>query len=92
MADLFCQGAERILPALRETLAARQEAELRREAHTLKGSSRDLGGSKLASLCQQLEDRAHREEYEGAEELGEQIEAAFVETREAISSYLGGQT
>ena len=89
MVDLFDQGAARILPMLSQLLAAGQGADLQREAHTLKGSARDLGARRLAGFCQQLEDMGREGEYDDAEGLIERIDDAFTEAREAIRDYLG---
>jgi CheY-like chemotaxis protein len=90
MVDLFGQGADRILPLLRHLLDESQAADLRREAHTLKGSARDLGARRLAALCQRLEDLARDGDLSQADALIAQIEAATAEARTAIAAYLGG--
>jgi len=89
MVDLFDQGAARILPMLSQLLDADQGADLQREAHTLKGSARDLGARRLAGLCQRLEDMGREGEYDRPEELIQEIETAFAEARDAIRDYLG---
>jgi CheY-like chemotaxis protein/HPt (histidine-containing phosphotransfer) domain-containing protein len=47
---------EQRLESLRQALAQGDAKGLEREAHTLKGSSRELGARNLGALCQQLED------------------------------------
>ena len=89
MVELFHQSGEVILPALRRALDEGQAPDLRREAHTLKGSARDLGGAKLAALCQRLEDMGRDGLFDGADDLIADIESAFVEAKEEIDSYLG---
>ena len=89
MFDLFCRGAERILPTLHRALQERQSEELRNQAHALKGNARDLGASRVGALCQQLEDMGRDGIFDGAEELIAQVETAFGEAREAISAFLG---
>ena len=52
---LFLADAPRLMQAMREALAGSQDAELKRNAHTLKASSANLGASELAALCQMVE-------------------------------------
>lgn len=53
--DLYLEDAPRRIAALREALAAMDESGLKRAAHTLKGSSANLGARRVAELCSQLE-------------------------------------
>ena len=89
MVDLFNQSGETILPALRQAVAQEQSADLQREAHTLKGSARDLGAPRLAALCQKLEDLGREQSFAGSSDLVTDIEAAFTEAKRAIGEYLG---
>ena len=86
--ELFHQSGEDILPALHQALAQREAGDLEREAHTLKGSARDLGALRLAAVCQRLEDLGREESFAGAADLITGIEAAFEEAKGAIDAYL----
>ena len=89
IAELFHQGGEANLPALHQALAQSEAGDLEREAHTLKGSARDLGALRLAAVCQRLEDLGREQSFAGAADLIAEIEAAFEEAKEAIDAYLG---
>jgi HPt (histidine-containing phosphotransfer) domain-containing protein len=54
--DTYLADAPDLLVAMRDALAAREAAELRRAAHTLKSTSAMLGARRLADLCRHLED------------------------------------
>jgi two-component system, sensor histidine kinase and response regulator len=86
--DEYASTGRKNVAAMRSAIAGTQAADLRREAHTLKGSARFAGTHRLASLCQALEDLAKQETFDGAEALLGQIEAAFVEATRALRTYL----
>jgi HPt (histidine-containing phosphotransfer) domain-containing protein len=54
--DTYLADAPDLLVAMRDALAAREAAGLRRAAHTLKSTSAMLGARRLADLCRRLED------------------------------------
>ncbi|MEW6754261.1 MAG: response regulator [Candidatus Latescibacterota bacterium] len=85
---LFRDSGQEILPALRASLAVGAAPVLRREAHTLKGNARDVGAHRLASLCQELEERARDGRLDGAGELLARVETAWAEAEEALRAYL----
>ncbi len=88
MVELFHQSGETIQPALARALTAKHAGDLQREAHTFKGSARDLGALRLAALCQQLEDLGREQSFDGAANLIADIEVAFQEAKEAIAAHL----
>jgi CheY-like chemotaxis protein/HPt (histidine-containing phosphotransfer) domain-containing protein len=51
----FAAGTPRRLTALRDAIAARDGAAVNREAHTLRGSSANMGAWRMAQLCGDLE-------------------------------------
>ena len=57
----------------------------RRLAHSIKGSSRNVGASELSDLCESLESAARNEQVERLKELAEEISLSFVETRKQIN-------
>lgn len=65
------------LTALRQTLAAGDTTGLKRAAHTIKGSSLNVGASQLAASSLQLEQMAGAGKLEGAAELIARIEEEF---------------
>jgi len=76
------------LQQLREALAAKDPAALKRSAHALKGSSRNLGAERLAALCAQLEACAKERAFEPAAVLLPQIEAEFGALKPLLESQL----
>ena len=89
MAELFRDSGATIMPLLHQALEQKRAGDLRREAHTLRGSARDLGALRLASVCQNLEELARVESFDGAAALIADIEMAFKEADEAITNYIG---
>ncbi|MFA6562013.1 MAG: Hpt domain-containing protein [Verrucomicrobiia bacterium] len=65
------------LVAMRETLAAGDFTGLKRAAHTIKGSSLNVGASNLTAVSLQLEQLAGSGKLEGAAELICRIEEEF---------------
>ncbi|MBH3386021.1 MULTISPECIES: Hpt domain-containing protein [Pseudomonas] len=59
--------------------AAKSAPELRAAAHSFKGSSSNMGAMVLASLCQQLEERARRPPLYGIEDLISRIDLEYKE-------------
>ncbi len=67
----------RRLERLREAAASGDTAELAFVAHSLKGSSAQLGAERLAALCRDVELKAREEELEGAAALLGDVEGEF---------------
>jgi CheY-like chemotaxis protein/HPt (histidine-containing phosphotransfer) domain-containing protein len=86
--ELFAADGERRVVAMRRALAARHGPDLRREAHTLKGSGRELGAARLVEVCQQVEKRGKAAAFDGVEELLARVEEEFVRTRDELREYL----
>jgi len=53
--DLYLDDAPRRVAALRESVARRDLPGVKREVHSLKGSSGNLGALRVAQICQELE-------------------------------------
>ncbi|MGH8583143.1 MAG: response regulator [Gammaproteobacteria bacterium] len=62
------------MSGLRAALSAGETEQLRREAHTLRGTSGTFGVLSVADLCQRLEQQAKNGGYEGADALVGAIE------------------
>ncbi|MFK2914953.1 MAG: Hpt domain-containing protein [Pseudomonas alloputida] len=75
LVQTFLDDSERRLGQLH---AARSAEELGAAAHSFKGSSSNMGAVALASLCQQLEERARRPPLYGIEDLISRIDMEFV--------------
>ncbi len=65
------------IPQLKAALEGRNCEDLRHGAHSLKGSSSNLGAAPLSELCLQVETLAKEGCVEGVESLLAQIEAEF---------------
>jgi len=78
------------LVAMRETLAAGDFTGLKRAAHTVKGSSLNVGASNLAASCLQLEQLAGSGKLEGAAELVGRIEEEFKRVVAELSGFAQG--
>ena len=64
--DTFLSDSEERLDQLRSTHEAH---DLSLVAHSFKGSSSNMGAIRLAHLCGQLEERAHKKQLAGVEKL-----------------------
>lgn len=73
----FESDTARRLVSMREMLATGDVTGLKRAAHTIKGSSLNVGASNLTACSLQLEQMAGSEKLEGAAELITRIEEEF---------------
>ncbi|HUS17755.1 MAG TPA: response regulator, partial [Chloroflexia bacterium] len=76
--DLFVTGTPAILSTIREAVNTGDAAKLHRAAHTLKGSSSNLGARALAGLSGQLEKQGRSEVLDGAAERVRELEQEYV--------------
>lgn len=74
--ETFLADAQRQHQQISDAWRAQDLDGLRRSAHSLKGSSSNLGAAPLADLCSQLEAQARRAQADG---IGERIDAVAVE-------------
>lgn len=79
--DTFLSDAGERLLILWRTCAAGQAEELRRTAHSFKGSCCNVGAVALGALCEQLEDLALQGNLTEAPALIERIEREFAIVR-----------
>jgi PAS domain S-box-containing protein len=85
----FLSDAPALLASLRTTREQAETEELRRAAHTLKSNGQTFGAGSFADLCRVLEERARRDELDGADELIDRIEreyAVLERTLDAVRS------
>ncbi|MFW6184179.1 MAG: Hpt domain-containing protein [Chloroflexota bacterium] len=66
IAPIFRRNALNIMFAMREALAQRDGKRLWLAAHTMKGTSGNLGLLRLADMCQALEELAEEDEFAAA--------------------------
>lgn len=69
------------LDSLKMALGSGDPEALRKEAHSFKGSSGNIGAPILAELCRQLEDIGKEGSVEGADSLITQIASEYGEVR-----------
>ncbi|MBT4101075.1 MAG: response regulator [Gemmatimonadetes bacterium] len=86
--DTFATEGRNNVTAMSTAAAAGNESDLRREAHTLKGSARDLGTPLLAEACQRVEVAAENGDLSGVSDLLSDVEAHFSDAQEALADYL----
>jgi len=88
--ETFLNDSEQRLTHLRSALAEQAAGlqDLGMAAHSLKGSSSNMGANRLAELCQQLEELTQRNELKGADELVKTIELEFSTVRDLFNTEL----
>ena len=80
----FSAVTPRRLAALREAIAAGDAQGVNQEAHTLKGSSANLGARQMARLCGDLEMLGQTSDLSQAASLLARIEVEFARVRMAL--------
>jgi HPt (histidine-containing phosphotransfer) domain-containing protein len=67
--DLYVEDAPRRMAAIRDSLAGRDWLSVKREAHSLRGSSGNLGALRMARICDEIEGIQFVELWPGVEAL-----------------------
>ena len=67
--DLYLEDAHRRLAVMKESLAKRNWLSLKREAHSLRGSSGNLGALQMALICDEMEGLESRDPFPSIEAL-----------------------
>jgi PAS domain S-box-containing protein len=89
---LFLSDSQQRIDGLRQEIVAGDAETVVREAHTLKGGSRELGAAPLSEVCEQLEKMGREEKMEGAEELVPLLEREFARVREELEKELSDRS
>jgi two-component system, sensor histidine kinase and response regulator len=84
--DLFLDEVPQQLGALREAVEKDDAPSVERIAHTLKGSSGNMGATPMAQICAELEDVGASGDLSRAPELLERLEEEFWRVRLALES------
>lgn len=87
--NLFLDEVPKKLGALRSAVASGDAAAVRRTAHSLKGSSGNIGARAMYDVCRQLDDRAGSEEPARLQPLVDALDAEYGEVERAITRLLG---
>ena len=74
---IYLEDSLRLLQELREARTQGDEARMKRQAHTLKSSSANVGALRLSSLCKELETVAPEHTLVRVQELISQIESEY---------------
>jgi two-component system, sensor histidine kinase len=82
--ELYLADAPTCLDQLRLAFGRKDACAVQRLAHSLRGSSTNLGVERLASLCASLEQQAQRDDFAPARGALAEIEDAFRNAVEAL--------
>jgi two-component system, sensor histidine kinase len=84
--DLFVEDSARYLSDLRRALAMTDADQLLRKAHSLKGSSGNLGASNVAHLCHQIELKATENSFAEIVPLIEKLAVQLLAVKKLLKS------
>jgi HPt (histidine-containing phosphotransfer) domain-containing protein len=90
LAEMFLDDASSGLATLREAIEAGDANSVERVAHTLKGSSGNMGAKGMAAICAELQDTGSSGDLSCAPELLEQLEDEFERVRPALEAEIAG--
>lgn len=74
------------IQAIKEAVASADTEEIRRAAHSFKGSASNMGATRLTELCRGLEERGHNGVTDGCDELMEQVIAEYNQVEAALNN------
>ena len=89
IAGIFLEDTPNRIAELDQSLAAGDVAKFTRAAHSIKGSSSNLGATALQAVCEDLERRARAEGLAAVSDLVAQVKAEFAGTQVALKTLLG---
>jgi HPt (histidine-containing phosphotransfer) domain-containing protein len=89
LTQLFFDDAGSNLAALKEAIEKRDATFVERVAHTLKGSSGNMGATRMAELCGQLQDAGASGYLTAAPALLERLEEEFEHVHSALKAEVG---
>jgi HPt (histidine-containing phosphotransfer) domain-containing protein len=75
--ETFLSDSRQKIESLRSAIDAADADLIRRNAHSLKGSSSNLGAAGMVELSQRMEDQARADKLSGLETLLKQLESEF---------------
>lgn len=85
--DTFESDSALRIEAIAEAVASGNADEIRRAAHSFKGSAGNMGAVALTEHCRRLEDLANSGSIEGAETLLQQITAEYTQVKAALQVF-----
>ena len=84
----FLEDAPRQIDALKEAMSDRDAARIRRQAHSLKGASGNVGALTMQKVAAQIEEAGESADLDEAGSLIQAIEREFGRLEEAVASHL----
>ena len=76
---MFADQAPGLIEKIRAGATSGDSEQVEAAAHRLKGSSLNLGGARMAEVCDRLEKKGREEKLEGAGELTERLAECYLE-------------
>jgi HPt (histidine-containing phosphotransfer) domain-containing protein len=76
--------------ALRAAFARRALDDVMRAAHSIKGSSANVGGNEVAAIAGRIEAAARAQTWDGIEPALGELDEAYERLREAVRAYRAG--
>jgi HPt (histidine-containing phosphotransfer) domain-containing protein len=89
IAGIFLEDTPQRIADLDQSAVAGDTARFTRAAHSIKGSSANLGASSLRAVAEKLEHQARNQGLADVAGLVEQVKAEFARTQVALQSLLG---
>lgn len=86
--NMYVSDSQARIDALKSTVAANDCESVRREAHSLKGSSGNIGAGIMAELAKQVEQKGRDEDLNGVDDLLSQIETEYQSIKVTLEGML----
>ena len=87
--NLFLNEVPKKIGTLRSAVIASDAISVQRTAHSLKGSSGNIGARAMHDICRQLDDRAKSGELARLQSLVEELDAEYSKVETEIRKLLG---
>lgn len=88
----FIEDSRQRIKAIHDGLRSGKVLDLRRQAHSLKGSANQIGAKRMASLCKQIEQRDGELSSAQLLTLLDELDAVVLATTKAMLAYVNGRT
>lgn len=89
LVSLFLRDAPQRLSAIREAMAGNDATAAERSAHSLKGSSSNVGAMQLATLAAEVEKTANQGDFKALRELLPRLEQEVARANRALAEKSG---
>lgn len=86
--DTFVNDSEAKIETLSQVIAAADAEELRKVAHSLKGSSSNVCAAQFSELARQLEHMGKEGSTEGADAIFEQLKQEFAQVVDTLRNHI----